>query len=216
MSLQFLQVLSGTGATRGGRPGRCPKEPLPGAPGPSQPPSALWSWALGSWGSALGALPAHPLASRPAHLPAPGGYEKDIWGEKCECSETSRNCLSQTVASLAEHLPAGFTRALYWLVRMRTLGSGFWGPGALQLWGPGSWDPVRGPGPCSPQSSGDVGSWALRPGSWVLGSWEVKGRRKGNKVTRCSPAATYDIGLMVIHINSANGSPRWKKSTQLR
>ena len=152
-----------------------------------------------------------PSCLPPAHLPALGGYEKDIWGEKCECSETSRNCLSQTVASLAEHLPAGITRALYWLVRMQTLGSGFWGPGVLQLWGPGSWDPVRGPGPCSPQSSGDVGSWALRPGSWVLGSWEVKGRRKGNKVTRCSPAATYDIGLMVIHIKSANGSPRWKK-----
>ncbi len=67
-------------------------------------------------------LPCWPtLLPPPAHLPALGGYEKDIWGEKCECSETSRNCLSQTVASLAEHLPAGITRALYWLVRMHDL-----------------------------------------------------------------------------------------------
>ncbi len=35
--------------------------------------------------------------------------EKGAWGEKCEYSETFRNSLSQTVASLAEYLPAGTT-----------------------------------------------------------------------------------------------------------
>ena len=35
--------------------------------------------------------------------------EKGAWGAKCEYSETSCNSLSQTVASLAEYMPAGTT-----------------------------------------------------------------------------------------------------------